>query len=129
MSKILDMRKKRGDIWDKAKAFLDERTGENGLMNAEDTTTYERMEQEVVDLGHAIEREERAVELEREMNAPVVPEMTSRPEQKRETKRGSSPDISRGGMSLVMMICLRASYRTLKVWKNSSCKRSLPARN
>ena len=23
MSKILDMRKKRGDIWDKAKAFLD----------------------------------------------------------------------------------------------------------
>ena len=92
MSKILDMRKKRGDIWDKAKAFLDERTGENGLMNAEDTTTYERMEQEVVDLGHAIEREERALELEREMNAPVVPEMTSRPEQKRETKRGIASD-------------------------------------
>ena len=92
MSKILDMRKKRGDIWDKAKAFLDERTGENGLMNAEDTTTYERMEQEVVDLGHAIEREERAVELEREMNAPVAPEMTSRPEQKRETKRGIASD-------------------------------------
>ena len=92
MSKILDMRKKRGDIWDKAKAFLDEHSGENGLMNAEDTTTYERMEQEVVDLGHAIEREERALELEREMNAPVAPEMTSRPEQKRETKRGIASD-------------------------------------
>ncbi|MDO5845082.1 MAG: hypothetical protein Q4Q53_08065, partial [Methanocorpusculum sp.] len=71
MSKILDMRQKRSDIWDKAKAFLDSHTAENGLMSAEDTAEYERMEQEVVDLGHAIEREERAAELEREMNAPV----------------------------------------------------------
>ena len=60
MSKILDLRQKRSDVWDKAKAFLDERSGENGLMSGEDTATYERMEQEVVDLGHAIEREERA---------------------------------------------------------------------
>ena len=56
MSKILDLRQKRSDVWDKAKAFLDERSGENGLMSGEDTATYERMEQEVVDLGHAIER-------------------------------------------------------------------------
>lgn len=92
MSKILDMRKKRGDIWDKAKAFLDARTAENGLMSAEDTAEYERMEQEVVDLGHAIEREERAAELEREMNAPVSPNLTSRPEQQREAKKGVASD-------------------------------------
>ena len=54
MSKILDLRQKRSDVWDKAKAFLDERSGENGLMSGEDTAIYERMEQEVVDLGHAI---------------------------------------------------------------------------
>ena len=68
MSKILDMRAKRGEIWDKAKAYLDEHKNESGVLSAEDTETYERMEQEVVDLGHAIEREERAQELEREMN-------------------------------------------------------------
>lgn len=79
MSKILDLRQKRSDVWDKAKAFLDERSGENGLMSGEDTATYERMEQEVVDLGHAIEREERAAEIERELNAPVRPALTSRP--------------------------------------------------
>ncbi len=92
MSKILDMRQKRGDIWDKAKAFLDSHTAENGLMSAEDTAEYERMEQEVVDLGHAIEREERAAELEREMNAPVSPNLASRPEQQRETKKGVASD-------------------------------------
>ena len=92
MSKILDMRQKRSDIWDKAKAFLDSHTAENGLMSAEDTAEYERMEQEVVDLGHAIEREERAAELEREMNAPVSPNLASRPEQQRETKKGVASD-------------------------------------
>lgn len=96
MSKILDMRQKRSDIWDKAKAFLDTHTAENGLMSAEDTAEYERMEQEVVDLGHAIEREERAAELEREMNAPVSPNLASRPEQQRETKKGVASDAYKG---------------------------------
>ena len=35
MSKILDLRQKRSDVWDKAKAFLDEHSGENGLMSGE----------------------------------------------------------------------------------------------
>ena len=92
MSKILDMRKQRGETWDKAKAFLDAHTDENGLMNAEDTQEYERMEQEVVDLGRAIEREERAQELERELNASVSPNLASRPEKARDTKKGIASD-------------------------------------
>ena len=80
MSKIPDMRAKRGEIWDKAKAYLDEHRNENGLMSAEDTVVYERMEQDVVDLGHAIEREERAAELEREMNAATRPPLAGTPD-------------------------------------------------
>lgn len=80
MSKVLDLRRKRGETWDKAKAFLEAHKDESGLLSAEDTQAYERMEQEVVDLGHAIEREERAAELDREMNAPVNAPLSSRPE-------------------------------------------------
>ena len=80
MNKVLEMRSKRGEVWDKAKAFLESRKDESGLLSAEDTLAYERMEQEVVDLGHAIEREERAADLEREMNAPVNAPLSSRPE-------------------------------------------------
>ena len=40
MSKIAEMRQKRGELWDKAKAFLNEHADENGMMNAEDTATY-----------------------------------------------------------------------------------------
>ena len=95
MSKILDMRTKRGEIWDKAKAFLDAHTNESGLMTAEDAATYERMEQEVIDLGHAIEREERAAELERELSASVSPDLASRPEQRKDTKIGTASDAYR----------------------------------
>ena len=51
MNNIHDMRRKRGEIWDRAKAFLSEHQDENGMLSAEDTAQYERMEQEVVDLG------------------------------------------------------------------------------
>ena len=44
MSKIAEMRQKRGDLWDKAKAFLNEHADANVMMSAEDTATYERME-------------------------------------------------------------------------------------
>ena len=91
MNKIHEMRKKRGEIWDRAKAFLTEHQDENGMLSAEDTAQYERMEQEVVDLGHAIERAERADALEREMNAPTASPLASRPETRpnQHTGRGS----------------------------------------
>lgn len=92
MSKINDMRIKRGEIWDKAKKFLDDHQNESGLMSAEDTATYERMEQEVVDLGHAIEREERAAEMERELNAATNTPLTSRPEKAITGKQGRASD-------------------------------------
>ncbi len=51
------------------------------------------------------------------------------PHSKRERSRSSSVGMSRGGQSLVRTICFCDSYRALKVWKNSSCVRSFPARN
>ncbi len=90
MSKVLELRQKRGEVWNKAKAFLDERKNENGLLSAEDTAAYERMEQEVVDLGAAIEREERAATLDREMASAVNAPLTSRPEKTMAEKPGTS---------------------------------------
>lgn len=80
MNNINEMRAKRGEVWDLAKKFLNEHADEKGLMSAEDTATYERMEQDVVDMGHAIDRAERAAEMERELNAAVQSPLTSRPD-------------------------------------------------
>ena len=95
MSKIQDMRIRRGEIWDQAKAFLDAHQDENGVMSAEDTQTYEKMEQDVVDLGHAIDRLERAEQMDREMNVdPANPALVNRPEKpdRQDTRRGIASD-------------------------------------
>ena len=92
MSKILELRQKRAEVWDKARAFLDERTNESGVMSAEDSQQYERMEQEVVDLGHTIDRMERAEQMDREMNDPVRQPLASRPEKRPGSRTGRASD-------------------------------------
>ena len=92
MSKIAEMRQKRGELWDKAKAFLNEHADENGMMSAEDTAAYERMEQEIDNFGAAIDRQERAERLERELNAPTIEALTSRPEKNVPGKQGRASD-------------------------------------
>ena len=95
MSKILEMRQKRAELWDKAKAFLDEHQNENGVMSAEDTEEYERMEQDVVDMGHAIERMERAEQMDRDTNDPATPGLAgqhARPAPPTDNKRGTASD-------------------------------------
>ena len=51
MSKILELREKRTKLWNDAKAFLDSHQ-KDGILSPEDSTTYERMENDVVALGH-----------------------------------------------------------------------------
>lgn len=68
MSKITELREKRAKVWEQAKAFLDERRGEDDLLSAEDAATYEKMETEVVNLGKEIERLERQAALDLELS-------------------------------------------------------------
>lgn len=51
MNTSIEIRKQRTRVWEQAKAFLDSHRDEKGILSAEDTETYERMEKEIVDLG------------------------------------------------------------------------------
>jgi HK97 family phage major capsid protein len=68
MNKIIELREKRAKVWEQAKAFLDEKRGEDGLLSAEDTATYEKMETDVVNLGKEIERLERQAAIDLELS-------------------------------------------------------------
>ncbi len=59
MSKILEIREKRAKLWEETKVFLDSRRGNDDLISAEDTNSYEKMEADVVNLGKEIDRLER----------------------------------------------------------------------
>lgn len=87
MQKILELREKRAKLWDSAKAFLDSRRGENGLLSAEDTATYEKMEADVVNLGKEIERLERQAALDLELAKPTRAPITHKPSQHQEPEK------------------------------------------
>jgi HK97 family phage major capsid protein len=93
LNKILELREKRAKLWESTKAFLDSRRNENGLLSAEDTATYERMEQDVVDLGKEIERLERQAVLDLELSKPTSSPLFNTPNNTiGEEKKGRASD-------------------------------------
>ena len=88
MSEILKLREKRAKAWDAAKSFLDTKRGNDGLLSAEDTATYDKMESDVVALGHEIERLERQAVIDAELNKVMGKPITNDPTKGTEEKTG-----------------------------------------
>ena len=94
MSTVNELRTQRAKSWEKANAFLIAHRDGKGILSAVDTATYEAMEQEIVNLGREIERQERLDAMEREMAVPVSTPLTSKPEAAKpaDTKVGRASD-------------------------------------
>ena len=56
---IQELMEKRAKVWEAAKNFVDTHENENGVLSAEDSAAYERMEAEIEDLTKAIDRHRR----------------------------------------------------------------------
>jgi HK97 family phage major capsid protein len=92
MSKILELREKRAKAWDAAKAFLDTKRSDGGLMSAEDAAVYDRMEADVVALGREGERLERQSAIDAELNAPTAAPITNAPQAGVDAQTGRASD-------------------------------------
>jgi len=92
MNKILELREKRAKAWDAAKAFLDAKRGNDGLISAEDTATYDKMEADVMNLGKEIDRLERQQALDLELSKAVNTPITMKPNGGMEMKTGRATD-------------------------------------
>ena len=108
MNKILAMREKRGQLWEQTKAFLEAHTDQDGKLSAEDAAAYDRMEQEVVDLGKDIERLERQANIDAELAQPHAQPLTNQPGKAGlEAKTGRASDEYRKAM----LQALRTNFR------------------
>jgi HK97 family phage major capsid protein len=92
MNKILELREKRAKAWEAAKAFLDSKRGNDGLLSAEDTAAYEKMEADVVALGKEIDRLERQAAIDLELSKPVNTPLTHKPASNGDAKTGRATD-------------------------------------
>lgn len=79
MTKIMDLMEKRAKAWDAAKNFLDTHSTGGGNVSAEDAATYDRMEKEVTDLTHDIERLQRQEQIDKMLSQPTSAPLTGKP--------------------------------------------------
>lgn len=108
---INELREKRNNAWNAAKAFLDSHRTEKGTLTAEDDATYTRMEQDIADLGKEIARLERQEALEAELSKPINMPLTSKPSTvtKPDMKTGRASDAYKAGM----LTALRSNFKQI----------------
>ena len=108
---INELREKRNNAWNAAKAFLDSHRTEKGTLTAEDDATYTRMEQDIADLGKEIARLERQEALEAELSKPVNIPLTSKPSTvtQPDMKTGRASDAYKAGM----LTALRSNFKQI----------------
>ncbi|MGX7125304.1 phage major capsid protein [Enterococcus viikkiensis] len=90
MNKIQELMENRKKAWDGAKAFVEAKKDNDGLMSEEDAKTYAEMEAKVKNFTIEIERMQSMEAMEREMEKPMSQPLTSQPmstENKNEPKK------------------------------------------
>ena len=94
MSQTLELREKRAKAWEAAKAFLDAKAKDGAFASGEDAATYDRMEQEVMDLGKQIDRLERQAAIDAELAKATSTPITNQPNGKADgdSKQGRASD-------------------------------------
>lgn len=103
MNKNLELREKRNQVWEQAKAFLESKRDEKDNVSPENTAIYEKMEAEVVALGKEIDRLERQQAIDMELSKAVSSPFKTQPNAGLEgTKTGRASNEYRNAFWKVM---------------------------
>ena len=76
---IQELREKRAKAWDTARDFLESKRNASGTLSVEDSVAYDKLEDEVVNLGKEIQRLERQSEISAELGKPTTNPIHSKP--------------------------------------------------
>ena len=109
MANVMELRKKRAQLWEGAKAFLDSHEDKEGKLSAEDAAAYDKMEADVVALGKDIERLERQAAIDAELAKPTSEPIVNKPATKVPEKTGRATDEYRKAM----IAAIRSNFRNV----------------
>lgn len=109
---INELRAKRNQAWEAAKAFVETRRDKDGLLSEEDAKTYAQMEKRVQDFGAEIERMEAMSAMDAQLSKPTSTPITEKPMSgtsvnDQTPKTGRASDEYRKGM----LTALRTNFR------------------
>ena len=110
---INELRAKRNQAWEAAKAFVETKRDNDGLLSDEDAKTYKMMEKKVQDYGVEIERMEAMSAMDAQLSKPTSSPITEKPMNSsmngQQTKTGRASDAYKEGM----LKALRSNFRTI----------------
>ena len=109
MANVMELRKKRAQLWEGAKAFLDSHQDKDGKLSAEDAAAYDKMEVDVVALGKDIERMERQAAIDAELAKPTSEPIVNKPAATVPEKKGRAADEYR----TAMIAAIRSNFRNV----------------
>lgn len=109
---INELREKRNQDWNAAKAFVETKRDKDGLLSDEDSATYAQMEKKVQDYGAEIERMEAMAAMEAQLSKPTSAPITEKPlngktTEDKQPKSFRATDAYRSGM----LNALRTNFR------------------
>lgn len=111
---INELREKRNQAWNAAKAFVETKRDKDGLLSDEDAATYAQMEKKVQDYGAEIERMEAMAAMEVQLSKPTSAPITEKPlngknAEDKKPKNFRATDAYRSGM----LNALRTNFRQI----------------
>ena len=110
---INELREKRKMAWDAAKAFVETKRNDKGLLSEEDAKTYDEMEKQVQNYTSEIARMESMIDMENSLNMPVNTPIVSKPMQvgneQKEVKTGRASNQYKEDMLKAM----RSNFRNV----------------
>lgn len=109
---INELREKRNQVWEAAKAFVETKRDKDGLLSDEDAKTYAQMEKKVQDYGAEIERMEAMSAMDAQLSKPTSTPITEKPMNGKpmdgqQAKTGRASNAYREGM----LKALRTNFR------------------
>lgn len=85
---VQELTEKRAALWSEATNFLDERTGKDGKISAEDAAAYDKMEADIDAMGKQIDRLKRRESMDAYMSAPASAPILNYPNSNVDGKTG-----------------------------------------
>lgn len=104
---IMELREKRNKAWEAAKAFVETKRDKDGLLSAEDASSYAEMEQKIKDYGAEIERMEQMAAMDAQLSKPTSAPLTAKPLNGDKPKSGRASDEYKAAM----LNALRTNFR------------------
>ena len=110
---IMELREKRNKAWEAAKAFVETKRDNDGLLSEEDAKTYAQMEKKVQDYSAEIERMEAMSAMDAQLSKPTSAPITEKPMNGKASgekpKTGRASDAYRQDM----LKALRTNFRQI----------------